>query len=81
MCRNTGKIFAIKILKNISTSNENVYELTKISRELHLMKELTRLQKLKGISAVPELIEVIIDRPYEEVISVYIIMEYVQSNM
>ena len=44
-CKNTGKIFAIKVIKEISSSNENIYELVKISRELHIMKELTRLQK------------------------------------
>ena len=49
------------MLKNISTSDENAYELVKISRELHIMKELTRLQKLKGVAAVPELIDVVID--------------------
>ena len=69
------------MLKNISTVEENVYELVKISRELHIMKELSRLQKIYGISTVPDLLDVIIDRPHADEISVYIVMEYVRSNM
>ena len=69
------------MLKNISATEENSYELIKISRELHIMKELSRLQKMKGISAVPELFEIIVDRTYADQMSVYIVMEYVRSNM
>jgi len=54
------------MLKNISATEENSYELIKISRELHIMKELSRLQKMKGISAVPELFEIIVDRTYAD---------------
>ena len=72
-CLNTGKIVAIKLIKN---AFENEYESHKLARELEIQKQLS---SRKSNIFAPKIIEVIF--PENDASHLFIVMTYVQNDL